>query len=279
VWSWWTRRAPGRCSRGTPPRRTAEADGPRLGRNVAVQLADFLSGELRAASPAEIERQGRARLVACTLAAAGAWRARWQRTIEEGLASADTRLTADLTAALEVLRDSAAELLGLDLTVPDPGGRLAEDRRFFYTTSEEPGQTELLAGAIRRSLPGELGRRSAREHLRREALGLVASQIGRARGDLQYRLSEASRTLASSVEHRCAEATGRMRAALQAAGKLHAAEAAEAAETDRHLSERETALRHVLARLSEVRVHGRSELCRMAVVPVRGRQFRRPGRW
>jgi GTP-binding protein EngB required for normal cell division len=236
----------------------AGADGPRLGRDVAAQLADFLGGELRAASPAEIERQGRARLVACTLAAVGAWRARWQRTIEEGLASADIRLTADLTAALGVLRDSAAELLGLDLTVPDPGGRLAEDRRFFYTTSEEPGQTELLAGAIRRSLPGELGRRSAREHLRREAPGLVASQIGRARGDLQYRLSEASRTLASSVEHRYAGATGRMRAALQAAGELHAAEAAEAAETDRRLSERESALRHALARLSEVRVHYRS---------------------
>jgi hypothetical protein len=236
----------------------AEADGPWLGRDLAAQLADSLGGDLRTASPAEIERQGRARLVALTVAAADAWRARWQRTIEKSLASTDTRLTADLTAAPEVLRDSAAGLLGLDLTVPDPGGRLAEDRRFFYTTSEDPGQTELLAGAIRRKLPGELGRRSAREHLRREAPGLVASQIGRARGDLQYRLSEASRALASSVEHRDAEATGRMQAALQAAGKLHAAEAAEAAETDRHLSERETALHHVLARLGEVRVHCRS---------------------
>ena len=91
--------------------------------------------------------------------------------------------------------------------MPEPGGRLAEDRRFFYTTAEEAGQTELLAGAIRRKLPGELGRRSAREHLRREAPGLVESQIGRARADLQYRLSEASRALARSMERRYAEAT------------------------------------------------------------------------
>lgn len=111
--------------------------------------------------------------MALTLAAAEAWRTWRQQTIEEGLARANTRLAADLAAALEVLRDSAAELLGLDLAVPDPGGRLAEDRRFFYTTDEEAGQTEQLAGVIRRTLPGELGRRSAREHLRRELPGLV----------------------------------------------------------------------------------------------------------
>ena len=105
----------------------------------------------------------------------------------------------------------------------------------------------MLAGAVRRKLPGELGRRSARDHLRREAPGLVASQIGRARGDLQYRMSEASRALASSVEHRYAEATGRMWAALRAAEDLRTASAALAAEADHDLSEREAALRHALA--------------------------------
>ena len=225
----------------------AETDGLRLGRDIAGQLAEVLDGELRSASPAEIERQGRERLVALTLAAADAWRSQWQHAIEEGLARTDTRLTADLAAALAVLRDSAAELLGLDLAVPDPGGRLTEDRRFFYTTSEDAGQTELLAGAIRRKLPGELGRRSAREHLRREAPGLVAAQIGRARGDLQYRLSVASRALARSMEQRYAEATDRMRAALRAAADLRTASAAEAAQADRDLSEREAAIRHALS--------------------------------
>ena len=229
----------------------AEADGPRLARNIAGQLAEVLDGELRAASPAEIERQGRERLVALTLAAADTWRSQWQRTIEEGLARTDTRLAADLAAALEVLRGSAAQLLGLDLAVPDPDGRLAEDRRFFYTTGDEAGQTELLAGAIRRKLPGELGRRSAREHVRREAPGLVEGQIGRARGDLQYRLSEASRALARSMERRYAEATGRMQAALQAAGELRDASAVDAADKERELSEREAALRQVLISLDE----------------------------
>jgi len=230
---------------------SAEADGPRLSLDIVRQLEAVLGGELRGASPAEIERQGRERLVTLTLEEASAWRSHWQETIEEGLARTDARLAADLTAALEVLRDSAAELLGLDLAVPGPGGRLAEDRRFFYTTAEEAGQTELLAGAIRRKLPGERGRRSAREHLRREATGLMESQIGRARADLQYRLSEASRALARSMERRYAEATGRMQAALRAAGELRNASAAGVADKERELSQRAAAVRRALALIGE----------------------------
>jgi riboflavin biosynthesis pyrimidine reductase len=227
----------------------ADADGPRLGRSIGQQLEEVLDGELRTAPAAEIERAGRERLVALTLAAAETWRAQRQETIEKALASTDARLTADLTAALEVLRDSAAELLGLDLAVPEPGGRLAEDRRFFYTTADEAGQTELLAGAIRRRLPGEMGRRSAREHLRREATGLAASQVGRARADLQYRLSEASRALARSMERRYADATGRMQAALHAAEELRSASATDAARRQRELSGRAAAVRHALTLL------------------------------
>ncbi|MGH3281132.1 MAG: dynamin family protein [Trebonia sp.] len=229
----------------------AMADGPRLGREIAGQLEQVFGGELRAAGPAEIERRGRQRLVALTVEAVDAWRSGWQQVIEQGLARTDARLTSDLAAALETLRDSAAQLLGLELAVPDPGGRLAEDRRFFYTTAEDPGQTELLAGAVRRKLPGELGRRSARQHLRGEAPGLAQAQVGRARGDLQYRLSEASRALARSVQRRYAEATDRMRAALRAAAELRAASDAEAAEADRALTRREAAVRHALALLDE----------------------------
>jgi hypothetical protein len=229
----------------------AEADGPRLGRAITRQLAEILDGELRTATADDIERQGRERLVALTIEAADAWRARRRDVIEERLARTDARLAADLTAALTGLRDSASELLGLDLAVPEPSGRLAEDRRFFYTTADESGQTELLVGAIRRKLPGELGRRRAREHLLREAPDLVVRQIGRARGDLQYRLSEASRALARSVELRYMDTTGRLRAALRAAGELRGASAAAAEQRERDLSEREAATRRALALLDE----------------------------
>ena len=187
------------------------------------------------------------------MAAADAWRQDQRERIEQGLASVDARLAAGLKAELDVLRGSAAELLGLDLAVPEPGGRLAEDRRFFYTTAEDVGQTELLAGAVRRRLPGELGRRAAREHLRREAPGLVEGQIGRARGDLQYRLAEAARALVRVVDQRYADGTGRMQAALRAAADLREASDAEATRMESDLAGREAALRHVLTRLDDAR--------------------------
>jgi hypothetical protein len=163
----------------------------------------------------------------------------------------DAQLAEGLRAELDMLRTSAAELLDLDLAVPEPGARLAEDRRFFYATAEEAGQTELLAGAIRRSLPGELGRRRVRDHLRREAPDLVTSQIGRARGDLQYRLAEETRALARVVERRYTGGTHRMRAALDAAAGLRWASAAEAQRKEEELAARETRLRGVLDLLDQ----------------------------
>jgi Dynamin family len=229
----------------------ADQDAPRLGRQIAGELDELLGGELRAAAPGEIEQRGRERLVTLTVAAADDWRQRQRDRIEQGLASVDARLAADLKAELDVLRDSAAELLGLDLAVPEPGGRLTEDRQFFYTTAEAVDQTELLAGAIRRRLPGELGRRAARQHLLGEAPGLAERQIGRARGDLQYRLGEATRALVRVVERRYADGTERMQAALRAAAELPAASDTEAARRETELAGREAALRHVLALLDQ----------------------------
>jgi hypothetical protein len=80
----------------------------------------------------------------------------------------------------------------------------------------------------------------------------VAARIGRARGDLQYRLAEATRELARTVERRFADATGRMRAALRAAEEICGASAAEAAAKENLLTERITATRHALALLDEV---------------------------
>jgi GTP-binding protein EngB required for normal cell division len=227
----------------------ADEDSPRLGREITGQLGLVLDGELRTAAPPEIERRGRERLAALTVAAAEAWRQQQREAIEEGLARVDARLAADLQAQLGVLRDSAAELLGLDLAVPEPAGRLAESRGFFYTTAEDVGQTELLAGAVRRRLPGEFGRRAARKHLRRAARDLIDSQVGRARGDLQYRLAEATRALVRVVEQRYADGTGRIQSALRAAAELGEASAAEAARTERELVRRETALRHAVGLL------------------------------
>jgi GTP-binding protein EngB required for normal cell division len=230
----------------------ADRDGPRLARAVTSQLDAVLGSELRALPAAEVERLGRERLVGLTLAAVGAWRDQQREVLEEGLARVDARLAAGLKTELDVLRGSAAELLGLDLAVPELGGRLTEDRRFFFTTAEYAGQTELLAGVLRRHLPGDLGRRRARLHLRREAPGLVTRQVGRARGDLQYRLAEAARALAQAVEHRYADGTDRMRAALRAAAELRESSAADLGLREQELAGRERALRRITDSLGQI---------------------------
>jgi len=217
----------------------ADEDTARLGREIGGQ------------QPGRLERRGRERLTALAVGAGQAWRQRQTEAIEQGLAGVDARLAADLKTELDVLRESAAELLDLDLAVPEPEGRLAESGRFFFDTGEDIGQTELLAGAVRRRLPGEFGRQTAREQLRREAPGLAERQIGRARGDLQYRLAEATRALVRVVEQRQADGTDRIQSALQAAADLREVSAAEAAAKGRALADREAALRHALGLLDQ----------------------------
>ena len=221
----------------------ADEDTARLGREIGGQLNALLGGEMRAAPPGEIERRGRERLTALAVAAGQAWRQRQTEAIEQGLARVDARLAVDLKTELDVLRESAAELLDLDLAVPEPEGRLAESGRFFFDTGEDIGQTELLAGAVRRRLPGEFGRQTARGQLRREAPGLAERQIGKARGDLQYRLAAATRALVRVVEQRHAEGTDRIRSALRAAADLREVSAAQAAAKGRELADTEAALR------------------------------------
>jgi small GTP-binding protein len=219
--------------------------------SVGAQMEALLLGDLRSAAPAEIERTGRARLAELALAAAEAWRRQQAEHLEQGLARVEARLAQDLKTELDALRDAAAGLLGLDLAVPGPGERLAPDLRFFYLAAEQPGPTELLAGAIRRWLPGEAGRRRARAYLRRDAASLVPQQIGRARADLQYRLAEATRQLVRAVAARYAESTGRLQGALRAAATTRAAAAGDAARLDAGLAGREQALGHVLTLLDQ----------------------------
>jgi hypothetical protein len=121
--------------------------------------------------------------------------------------------------------------------------------RFFYTLDEHVDQAELLAGAVRRRLPGVLGRRLARAHVLAGVGRLADSQVGRARADLQYRLAEAARGLMSDLTRRYAESASRLTAALQTAADVRAQATAEGARRLMDLADREQALRTVLAQL------------------------------
>jgi hypothetical protein len=218
---------------------------------VGAKIDALVDGDLWSAHAAQIERHGRARLGDLAVEAAETWRQEQARRLEGGLARLDERLTGDLRADLDAVRDAAAELLGLALTMPSQGDRLTPDLRFFYMVAEEAGQTELLAGAIRRHLPGEAGRRRARDYLRRETADLIPQQIGRARADLQYRLAEATRRLIREVGERYAESTGRLEKALRTASELRNATAGQAAQQDQEIVRRREALGAVLSLLDQ----------------------------
>jgi small GTP-binding protein len=227
----------------------AEREAPRLATQLRARMRALLDGELAAASPAEIERQGREHLGQLTVSAAEEWRQAQRERLEDGLSALNARLTGQLAAELDAVREAAAELLGLELAVPDAGGLIAPDRGFFYSVAENVDQAELLAGAVRRKLPGQLGRRLARDYLLGQIAELADRQIGRARADLQSRLARATRQLARAIARRYSASTDRLASALETAAALREQTAGQSQTRLRELTRREQALRQVLARL------------------------------
>jgi small GTP-binding protein len=242
----------------------AQDDATAAARRVGSDLDDVLDGALGSASAGEIERAGRARLADLAVREAEAWRQARTTALEDGLNRLDERLTTKLAGELATVRRAAADLLGLTLTVAPASERLAPDLRFFYQVTEPAGQTELLAGVVRRRLPGEAGRNLARTRLRREVPALVARQFGRARADLQYRLGDATRRLQRAVDTRYLDGTGRLERALADAERMRGATAEQVAAHDRDLDTRMTAIEQVLDLLDSVRT---DEACRAADRP------------
>ena len=219
--------------------------------DIAAKMTALLDGELADAAAADIERQGRAKLNGLVAGAAEAWRQEQARRLEDGLRAVDEKLAAELEADLAAVRAAAADLLGLDLALPSPGERLPGNLGFFYTLDEHVDQAELLAGAVRRRLPGEYGRRLARQRLLGQVGELIGSQIGRARGDLQYRLAEATRHLIADVLRRYAGSTERLSAALDRANVIRAAAGQQGERQLAELAARERSLRAVLSQLAD----------------------------
>jgi small GTP-binding protein len=227
----------------------AEKAQSELSADITGKLTALLDDELARASPADIERLGGIQLTGLVGAAAEGWRQGQARRLEAGLRDIDEKLAAELEAELAIVRAAAADLLGLDLAVPSPGDRLAPDVRFFYILGEHVDQAELLAGVVRRRIPGEYGRRLARQRLLAQVTELTGSLIGRARADLQYRLAESTRQLISDLRRRYAGSTQRLAAALDRANAIRLDAGQESELQLAQLAEREQVLRRLLSRL------------------------------
>ena len=223
---------------------------PRLIADTVAQLHSVLEHDLVSAGPADIERLGRAELARLITPAVDAWRHEQTDRLEAGLRRVSRQLTSELLAELTAVREAAAEYLGLDLTLPATGLRLEPDRRFFYSYDEPVDQAELFAGALRRRLPGQAGRRLARQHLAELAPAFTDRQLGRARADLQYRLAEATRQLLADVRDSHLSSTERLRAGLERAAKIRADATGEADRQLAELAERARRLRQALGLLA-----------------------------
>jgi len=229
----------------------AEHASAQLSADVTGKLTAVLDAELAGTPAADLERLGRAQLTSLVAAAAEGWRQHQVYRLEAGLREIDERLAAELAADLARVRAAAADLLGVDLTVPSPGDRLAASARFRYVLDERVDQAELLAGAVRRQIPGEYGRRLARQRLLAQVADLASSQIGRARGDLQYRLAESTRQLIADVRRRYDGSTQRLTAALDRAEVIRSDAGRDSQGQLAQLAQREDALRRILSRLSD----------------------------
>jgi len=227
----------------------AEA-GRRLAGEMAGGLTAFLDSAQAGATGAGIEREGAGWLAARARDAADAWRDEQRKMLEASLAEQDARLIRALRAELAEVRQAARELLDLDLALPEVAERLVPSRNFFYAGTAPAGQTELLAGAVRRHLPGELSRRRARAHLLAQARDLMPMLIGRARGDLQFRLQESMRLLIGRSDERYADSIGRLAAAIDSASADSGRTEAEEKDRQQGLANRQDALRDILARLA-----------------------------
>lgn len=228
----------------------------RLAGDLHVAVSGLLDGELAAAPPGEIERQGRSKLARLAVQAADSWRQDQRQRLEEGLAALDSRLSRNLKTELEAVREAASGLLGVELAMRGSDERLLPNRRFFYSVNETVDQAELLAGAIRRRLPGEFGRRLAREHVLGEVSDMAQRQVGRARADLQNRLAEATRQLILDLGRRYSASTDRLARALQTAATIREQTSDQAGSALAELAGREEALRGILAQLDGAALPG-----------------------
>lgn len=197
--------------------RDAEQAERDVSRVLDQRLTALFEGELATASAAETEERARAAALEVVRPWLDAWRETAADQVVAGVEGVAARLTTDLATDLADLRAAASELLGVDLDLAEITIEVPEDHRFFYTLQPVPMQTELMAGAVRRRLPGALGRRHAQDYVRQEMGRIARAQVGRIRADLQQRLGESGRQLRRSVQEQHRDSIARMAAAVSAA--------------------------------------------------------------
>lgn len=202
-----------------------------------------------AASAAELESAGWTAMTESVTRLVGDWRATWRQWMADAVDEATQRLGQLLDdAAVGQVRTAAAATLGVDLVAPAPAPAVPAASRFAFDIAPEIGWTQPVSSALRRRLPGGLGRARMRSYLESEAARLVDKHVGRARSDLQAALVQLRehlrRSAADACEGRRAQLVEAVRAAEQSQGDPTAVVAA---------ADRLAGLRALTAELTGVR--------------------------
>jgi small GTP-binding protein len=229
----------------------------RLQATVDATVTQRFRGDLAALPSSRLEDAARDAVAHVLAPLIEEWRAHGRRLMEEGLVSISEQLTRHLQADIHDLRDAARDLIGVELGMSVPSVPLPVHAS-FVTLSLEPGQTELTARAVRRHLPGSLGRRRIEARVRADSRRLTDAQVGRVRADLQASLVDASRELARSCASEYAETLDRLEGAIAGAEQVRAGTQGELVDALADLRRRSAVLTSVRRQLRDLVYDGAS---------------------
>jgi GTP-binding protein EngB required for normal cell division len=224
-----------------------DADATRVTARARRELTERASAELAGTgSPKAIDQAGRQWVAEHVVGYARTWRGEQARNLQQRLDALEAELRTDLDARLDALRPAARDLLGVELTPPLTAVELVGSRAFHFVTQQPPEDAAL----VRNRVPGRLGRRKALRHVLDQVAAQSGQHIGRARGDLQQRLTETARRFTGILTARYGDYADRLTRSLNAAAASRSED--ELAGLRQELLDRGKLLAELRAKLTEI---------------------------
>jgi hypothetical protein len=217
-------------------------DVVRAALDTALAATAELSGEA-------LESRGREVIDEVTRASVEAWRAEWQRRLDDTTTQLIERAQSALGEAAGNLYAEVLDLLGVRLhsqvpIIPEP-----DVTGMRYDFAPDIGWNQPAVAWLRTHAPRAVARRRTVALLREEARRLVDKHVGRARADLQQRLAGANQHLPRVVAASFDELTGDLAAGRDAVQDLGRRTEAENREERRHLETRRRAIEELTRQL------------------------------
>ncbi|MHB2023971.1 MAG: hypothetical protein ACYCO3_11670, partial [Mycobacteriales bacterium] len=145
------------------------------------------------------------------------WQEARTQEINLELAGLETRLMRRLTEQIRTVRVAASTLLPLELPEWPVTSALLGEASVPHRFAPDPGQVEALATAVRRRLPGQIGRRRVARYVAEESRSQLDRHVGLVRSAFQSLLETAKREMGAELNRRFDEGAGRIAQAINAA--------------------------------------------------------------